>query len=74
MAGLVPAIHALLGNRKKGVDARDKRGHDGGDWRMAGAKPHTTVWCRSRQIRSTSEGSRFHQFCAEKISMSMWPL
>jgi hypothetical protein len=30
MAGLVPAIHALLllGCRKEGVDARDKRGHD----------------------------------------------
>jgi hypothetical protein len=27
MAGLVPAIHALLG-RKKGVDARHKAGHD----------------------------------------------
>jgi hypothetical protein len=30
MAGLVPAIHALLaGTSKKDVDARDKRGHDG---------------------------------------------
>src|SRR6185369_4013851 len=29
MAGLVPAIHALLW--RQGVDARDKRGHDGGD-------------------------------------------
>jgi len=29
-AGLVPAIHAfLLKAGKKGVDARDKRGHDG---------------------------------------------
>jgi hypothetical protein len=29
MAGLVPAIHALLlSGRKKDVDARDKRGHD----------------------------------------------
>src|SRR5580704_17652199 len=29
MAGLVPAIHALpLRHGKKGVDARDKRGHD----------------------------------------------
>jgi glycyl-tRNA synthetase beta chain len=28
MAGLVPAIHALAAE-KKGVDARDKRGHDG---------------------------------------------
>jgi len=27
MAGLVPAIHALAYG-KKGVDARDKRGHD----------------------------------------------
>jgi hypothetical protein len=34
MAGLVPAIHALLGNkhRKEGVDARDERGHDSRDW------------------------------------------
>ena len=30
MAGLVPAIHVftIFPNRKKGVDARDKRGHD----------------------------------------------
>jgi hypothetical protein len=27
MAGLVPAIHALLG-KKEGVDARHKAGHD----------------------------------------------
>jgi hypothetical protein len=30
MAGLVPAIHALLWRSR--VDARDKRGHDGGNW------------------------------------------
>jgi hypothetical protein len=30
MAGLVPAIHVFL-SCKQGVDARDKRGHDGGD-------------------------------------------
>jgi hypothetical protein len=29
MAGLVPAIHGLLAGIQKGVDARDKRGHDG---------------------------------------------
>jgi ABC-type uncharacterized transport system substrate-binding protein len=29
MAGLVPAIHAFLAAGKQGVDARDKRGHDG---------------------------------------------
>jgi hypothetical protein len=29
MAGLVPAIHALLAELPQGVDARDKRGHDG---------------------------------------------
>jgi hypothetical protein len=30
MAGLVPAIHALLAARLlRDVDARDKRGHDG---------------------------------------------
>jgi hypothetical protein len=28
MAGLVPAIHVLLRTRIKGVDARDKAGHD----------------------------------------------
>jgi hypothetical protein len=28
MAGLVPAIHALLAAGKKGVDARNKCGHD----------------------------------------------
>jgi hypothetical protein len=32
MAGLVPAIHALLADtRQENVDARDKRGHDGGE-------------------------------------------
>jgi hypothetical protein len=33
MAGLVPAIYALLGEalQKKDVDARDKRGPDGGE-------------------------------------------
>ena len=31
MAGLIPAIHVLLNaDEKKVVDARDKRGHDGG--------------------------------------------
>jgi len=29
MAGLVPAIHVLNAQGKKGVDARDKPGHDG---------------------------------------------
>jgi hypothetical protein len=29
MAGLVPAIHALLASAKKDVDARHKAGHDG---------------------------------------------
>jgi len=32
MAGLVPAIHVcLIEGHKKDVDARDKRGHDGGE-------------------------------------------
>jgi hypothetical protein len=32
MAGLVPAIHVVFrkNEQKQGVDARDKRGHDGG--------------------------------------------
>ena len=30
MAGLVPAIHAFLGNVAKGMDARNKSGHDEG--------------------------------------------
>ena len=34
MAGLVPAIHALL--RGQDVDARDKRGHDDGWFRANG--------------------------------------
>jgi hypothetical protein len=29
MAGLVPAIHVLLGCDKEDVDARHKAGHDG---------------------------------------------
>src|SRR5205807_3584292 len=28
MAGLVPAIHVFIDAKKKGVDARDKPGHD----------------------------------------------
>jgi hypothetical protein len=28
MAGLVPAIHVLLGERREDVDARPKAGHD----------------------------------------------
>src|SRR5689334_6956796 len=28
MAGLVPAIHVFANRKKKGVDARDKAGHD----------------------------------------------
>ena len=28
MPGLVPGIHVLLSRRKKGVDGRDKPGHD----------------------------------------------
>jgi len=31
MAGLVPAIHVLILQKKKDVDARDKRGHDDGN-------------------------------------------
>ena len=42
MAGLVPAIH-VLANRKKGVDARVKPGHD---------EAHTPqVTCRANQLR-----------------------
>ena len=33
MAGLVPAIHVLGAARKEDVDARDKPGHDGWQWR-----------------------------------------
>jgi hypothetical protein len=33
MAGLVPAIHALA--TAQDVDARDKRGHDGGEAHQA---------------------------------------
>ena len=32
-----------------------------------------TVWCRTRQMPSTSSGARFHQFCFEKISTSCMP-
>jgi hypothetical protein len=38
MAGLVPAIHALPCSQ--GVDARDKRGHDGGDGGASKRKLH----------------------------------
>ena len=36
MAGLVPAIHALIVKKKQGVDARDKRGHDESTFNAAG--------------------------------------
>ena len=36
MAGLVPAIHVLLPRVKKDVDARAKRGHDGGKTTIRG--------------------------------------
>jgi hypothetical protein len=32
MAGLVPAIHVFLQNKKEGVDARHKAGHDVERW------------------------------------------
>jgi hypothetical protein len=35
MAGLVPAIHALLAMETKDVDARHKAGHDGVQVRTA---------------------------------------
>jgi hypothetical protein len=39
MAGLVPAIHALIVKKKQGVDARDKRGHDESTFNAAGISP-----------------------------------
>jgi len=43
MAGLVPAIHVLLPGSED-VDARDKRGHDGGEpVGMAGTSPAMTT-------------------------------
>ena len=40
MAGLVPAIHALLVSAsRKDVDARDQRGHDGGNCNRTCLKP-----------------------------------
>src|SRR6185503_3559528 len=41
MAGLGPAIHVLLTAFKKDVDARDKRGHDGGE--VVRAVPHALL-------------------------------
>jgi hypothetical protein len=40
MAGLVPAIHVLLEERKKDVDARAKRGHDESMFTAAGHLRH----------------------------------
>lgn len=31
MAGLVPAVHVFAEHRERNVDARDKRGPDGGE-------------------------------------------
>ncbi|NEW88423.1 ABC transporter [Rhodopseudomonas sp. WA056] len=36
MAGLVPAIHVFLPDAPEGVDARDKPGHNGGCYLVAG--------------------------------------
>ncbi|MGB8756253.1 MAG: hypothetical protein WCD26_11585, partial [Pseudolabrys sp.] len=46
MAGLVPAIHVLHRKLKKGVDARDKRGHDKreGYIRHIGVRKHAVLW------------------------------
>jgi hypothetical protein len=41
MAGLVPAIHALLSFKTKDVDARHKAGHDGVTRFRCGAKSAT---------------------------------
>ena len=40
------------------------------DDRVVGGSHHTTVRWRSMHTRSTSSGSRFHQFSAERISTS----
>jgi hypothetical protein len=47
MAGLVPAIHVLLYQRKKDVDARDKRGHD--EWIVLRTvqRPHALTFAMS---------------------------
>jgi hypothetical protein len=39
MAGLVPAIH-VFAEKKKNVDARDKRGHD--EWRDIASTAHSS--------------------------------
>jgi hypothetical protein len=39
MAGFVPAFHVLL--RRQGVDARDQRGHDGGE--VGASQPENAV-------------------------------
>ncbi len=46
MAGLVPAIHALLHELPEDVDARDKRGHDGDNQCIA-----VPVKCRSTVLK-----------------------
>jgi hypothetical protein len=55
MAGLVPGIHALL-HDKRGVDGRDKQGHDGGgsasNCRVGKAKRAHAVGPKSRHHRS----------------------
>jgi len=61
MAGFVPAIHVLLWC--PGVDARDKRGHDGGDWRRlygkcgSVASPAPPAW--PRLLRRATRSSQW---------------
>jgi hypothetical protein len=44
MAGLVPAIHVLVPRGRQDVDARDKRGHDGGwDERQRPSRPRKSL-------------------------------
>src|SRR5208283_864088 len=49
MAGLVPAIHALLVPRKKGVDARNKCGHHAEC--VARLEPKSASWSRAPKAR-----------------------
>ena len=66
MAGLVPAIHALLW--RQGVDARDKRGHDGGELGMR--KLQHRFFLHPFEPRGSVAARRIPADCRAKLSVS----
>src|SRR5260370_17474241 len=77
MAGFVPAIHALLLKlTKKDVDARDKRGHDGGEairsHRNALQVGVINGWRRLQQPRTIGDATRAEGAMSRLIKIADW--